>query len=399
MTDWRQIKLGDIAEEVTVGHVGSMAQEYISTGIPLLRSQNVLRHGFDLSDVKYIDEAFHLKLKKSALRGGDVVTVRTGKPGSTAVVPAEWSAANCSDLVITRPGPQIDPYWLSYYINSAAAGYIDSQLVGAVQQHFNVSSAKNMNLNLPSLQEQRAIAEVLGALDDKIAANTKLAATAVSLLEAHFAALGLNQDPGEDTPLVGLDELVELNPKVAAPVEAEPVYVDMQKIPVANISISDWDHRPAKGGARFKNGDTLLARITPCLENRKTGFVDFLDDGQVGIGSTEFIVLRSRAGIPIALSYFIATSERFRTFAIRHMVGTSGRQRVSALDLTGYTVSKPDDRDLAEFEESTGCTFVLMKSLTDENRSLAATRDALLPQLMSGKLRVREAEELVSAVV
>jgi type I restriction enzyme S subunit len=156
VNDWRQVKLGDVADEVTVGHVGSMAQEYRSTGIPLLRSQNVLPHSFDLKDVKYIDSDFHARLKKSALRAGDVVTVRTGKPGATAVIPAHWAEANCSDLVITRPGSEINAHWLSYYINSAATGYIDSQLVGAVQQHFNVGAAKNMTLNLPPDEQERA---------------------------------------------------------------------------------------------------------------------------------------------------------------------------------------------------------------------------------------------------
>jgi type I restriction enzyme S subunit len=255
------------------------------------------------------------------------------------------------------------------------------------------STLNEILVDVPGKAEQVAIGAALGSLDDKIAANTKLAETALAFLEVHFAALGLNRDPAEDDAGVGLDELVDLNPKLAASSEAEPVYVDMQKLPVAGMSISAWEHRPPKGGARFINGDTLLARITPCLENRKTGFVDFLKDGQVGIGSTEFIVMRSRPGIPKQLSYFLATSKRFRTYAIRHMVGTSGRQRVSALDLAGYTVSKPDPEELARFGKISTGHFKLLKSLTDENRTLAATRDALLPQLMSGKLRVKDAEK------
>ena len=95
------------------------------------------------------------------------------------------------------------------------------------------------------------------------------------------------------------------------------------------------------------------------------------------------------------MSYFLATSERFRTFAIRHMVGTSGRQRVSALDLAGYTVSKPDPEALARFGEVSTLYFKLLKSLTDENRTLAATRDVLLPQLMSGELQVKDGEQVL----
>jgi type I restriction enzyme S subunit len=77
------------------------------------------------------------------------------------------------------------------------------------------------------------------------------------------------------------------------------------------------------------------------------------------------------------------------------MVGTSGRQRVSALDLTGYTLRQPEEGALAQFGVVAATTFPLVKSLTDENRLLAATRDALLPQLMSGKLRVKDAEKVL----
>jgi type I restriction enzyme S subunit len=72
----------------------------------------------------------------------------------------------------------------------------------------------------------------------------------------------------------------------------------MQQVETANRSVNEIDHRAFKGsGARFQNGDTLLARITPCLENGKTAYVDFLDDEEVGHGSTEFIVLSGIEGV------------------------------------------------------------------------------------------------------
>ena len=195
-----------------------------------------------------------------------------------------------------------------------------------------------------------------------------------------------------------MTELVELNPSVTRPVDASPIYVDMQKLPTERMLVSHWARRPAQGGVRFQNGDTLLARITPCLENRKTGFVDFLQDDEVAIGSTEYIVLRSRSHVPRVLSYFLAVSEQFRTYAIRHMVGTSGRQRVSASDIAGYKINAPI---LASWNCSAGSRSLsgLISSLRNENRSLSTIRDTLLPHLMSGKLRVKDAEKQVEAVV
>lgn len=367
--------------------------EYFAVGTPAMRG-NVI----NFAEARRINKStFDEWTQRLLPEVGDILFAREAPVGPVVAIPAGGNIAAGQRTMLFRADPsKADSVYLRLYLSSPAVqARILSLAHGSTTPHLRVADVRSFPVDLPPLRDQRAIAEVLGALDNKIAANTKLSETAISLLEAHFAALGLNRDPAEDAAVVGLDELVTLNPKCEAPSEAEPVYVDMQKLPVSNLSISDWDHRPAKGGARFMNGDTLLARITPCLENRKTGFVDFLKEGQTGIGSTEFIVLRSRPGVPVALSYFLATSERFRTFAIRHMVGTSGRQRVSALDLTGYTVGRPVESALRSFGDASKSTFPFVKSLTDENRTLAATRDVLLPQLMSGKLRIRNAEAVL----
>jgi type I restriction enzyme S subunit len=117
----------------------------------------------------------------------------------------------------------------------------------------------------------------------------------------------------------------------------------MQQVETANRSVNEIDHRTFKGsGARFQNGDTLLARITPCLENGKTAYVDFLDDEEVGHGSTEFIVLSGIEGVSDDLFvYYLARFPEFRNFAIVRMEGSSGRQRVPAPTLKKYVFACP----------------------------------------------------------
>jgi len=153
---WPEVLLGDVAEDLTVGHVGPMASEYVASGIPFLRSQNVEAFRINLSDTKFITPEFHSKLGKSALRPGDVVIVRTGKPGTAAVIPDSMPALNCSDLVIVRPGSRLDSRFLCYYVNTVSGHHVSAHLVGAVQQHFNVGSARQLPLKLPPLSEQRA---------------------------------------------------------------------------------------------------------------------------------------------------------------------------------------------------------------------------------------------------
>jgi type I restriction enzyme S subunit len=145
---------------------------------------------------------------------------------------------------------------------------------------------------------------------------------------------------------------------------------------------------------RFVNGDTLVARITPCLEYGKTAYVDFLKDEQVGWGSTEYIVLRPRPPLSTEFAYCLARSQEFRDFAIQSMTGSSGRQRVPAESLSLFSVVSPF-KDVAQlFGRIVKPVFARASAATEESRTLAALRDTLLPKLISGALRVPDAERM-----
>jgi type I restriction enzyme S subunit len=147
---------------------------------------------------------------------------------------------------------------------------------------------------------------------------------------------------------------------------------------------------------RFINGDTLLARITPCLENGKTAFVDFLPEGESGWGSTEFIVLRPKPPLPEYFAYLLCREQDFRAFAIQSMTGTSGRQRVQT-DLLGmYLLAVPSDEVAVRFGEIIEPLIARISRNSEESNSLAGIRDALLPRLISGQLRIPEAEAMAA---
>ena len=186
-SEWKEHVLEDLVEEVTVGYVGTMTNEYVDTGIPFLRSMNIEPHFVNSKDIKYITKEFNTKLKKSMLRPNDVVVVRTGKPGTCAVIPAYFVEGNCSDLIIIRTGPMVDPYFLSYYINTIATGHIGAHLVGAVQQHYNVGSAKKMKVYLPSnIKEQKAVSKIVKDLNEKIEINNRINKTLEDMAQEIF---------------------------------------------------------------------------------------------------------------------------------------------------------------------------------------------------------------------
>lgn len=340
------------------------------------------------------------------LKSGDLVVTMTDLSkdgdtlGSLALVPDAGVFLHNQriGLIDILDFSRVDRKFLNYALRSADYhAYIVGTASGSTVRHTSPTRICDYSAEFPPVEDQCAIAEVLGALDDKIAANEKLTEVAEKYLALQFEGLGMDSGSGEQQAR-RLDEYFDLNPtyRVSDP---EPVYLDMQKLPTSGMIISDWGRREAKGGVRFMNGDTLMARITPCLENRKTGYVDFLADGEVAIGSTEYIALRSKPGVPQELSYFLSVSPRFRAFAIKHMVGTSGRQRLSANDLGDYELRMVDQVKLDEWGALAGPLVARLGSARDESRTLATIRDALLPQLMSGNLRVRDAEKQVEAVL
>lgn len=159
---WPLIQLGDACERVTVGFVGPMVNEYCDSGIPLLRSLNVRRNVIDLSELKFVSETFHAKLSKSALRPGDVVSVRTGKPGVSAVIPQSIAESNCADLIVMTVGHKLVPLFLAELLNQRL-GDTDhiSGTTGAIQTHFNIERARELVIPLPPVGTQERFAELV----------------------------------------------------------------------------------------------------------------------------------------------------------------------------------------------------------------------------------------------
>jgi len=377
---WEETTLAAHAE-VTVGHVGPMATEYRDAGIPFLRSLNVRPHRIDWSDMKFIDPAFHERLRKSALAPGDVVTVRTGKPGQTAVIPAEIPVANCSDVVVTRPGRTLDARWLSYQLNWLTDTHIAGYLVGAVQQHFNVASAKAIKLLLPPLAEQHAIAEVFGALDDKIAANERVAESADRLARA-TATSRLSND------LIPLASVADITMGSSPPGtsyneagEGEPFYQGVRDFGFRSPSKRVFTTAPVR---MARPGDTLLSVRAP------VGRVNVADQHLcLGRGLAG---LRSRESTPWTLLHQVAAADA--VWAPYNSEGTVfgaiNKRAVGEAQVPCVSLGNADalEAELSKLEATIAAALA-------EARLLAGTRDALLPLLMSGRLWVNEATDLV----
>lgn len=184
-------------------------------------------------------------------------------------------------------------------------------------------------------------------------------------------------------------DVIAINPQTKLPKAGEKPFVGMSGLSESSMVISDVIAKSGNSGAKFKNGDTLFARITPCLQNGKTGYVQFLTpEHPVGFGSTEFIVLRQSEYLSSEFIYLLSRSNDFREHAIQSMTGATGRQRVHNDCFASFYLAVPSKALMNEFTKLVKPMFKSIFNLSKRNENLKKQRDMLLPKLISGTIKL-----------
>jgi len=404
-SEWRTVALGSVAD-LTVGFVGTMASNYTETGIPFLRSTNIEPFDIKLDDIKYISSNFNESLRKSELHPNDVVIVRTGTPGACAVIPAGVKAWNCSDLVIVRPHRnKLNPLFLASYVN-LASGVINTQLVGAVQQHYNVGAAKKMQIPLPPIGEQDKIASIIGMLNKKITINLEINDNLLEQIRTLCTAWLSDYKPFDgavpsdwvETPLSDIAEFVSGYSYKGS---------ELTDSTIAMATIKNFDR---KGGfkldgykeiipsSKLKESqhaelfDTLVAH-TDLTQNAevignaepvmsKSGYDDI-------IFSMDLVkVLPKKENVSKFLLAAILQDKKFKAHCLGYVNGTTVLH-LSKKALPEYKLFLPSDLSkLRPLDEIVTTLYKQISSNISENTYLEELRVALLPKLMSGELDV-----------
>jgi len=178
--EWEVKPCSAICERITVGIVVRPTQYYVSDGIPTFRSANIRESGIDPKDLVFISPQANALLAKSQVRSGDLISVRTGYPGTTAVVPREFDGANCVDVLISRPSSAVRAEFLANWINSPfGKDQVLRKQGGLAQQHFNVAEFRNLLVVVPEMSEQDATIERLSSLSSNIRKEQLLVAKLV----------------------------------------------------------------------------------------------------------------------------------------------------------------------------------------------------------------------------
>ncbi len=406
---WPESRLKDSCEYITVGHVGPMAEYYVDEGIPFLRSQNIQAFRLNTADIKFITQAFHQKLKKSALRPGDVAVVRTGYPGTACVIPKSLPTSNCSDLVIIRPSASLDPFYVAALFNSSwGRQTVAGNLVGVAQQHFNVGAAKEMLVHLPPLHTQRKIAAILSAYDDLIENNTRRIAILEEMAQSIYREWFVNfRFPGHeniklvDSPLgqipdgwtVGVvNDLLTLQSGFAFKSETFVSAGEYKLVTIKNVHDGEFDISAL----------SLLEVIPDRMPSHcqlKTGDILMSLTGNIGrtclVFGENFLLNQRVAKIhphrkedqPLVYSMFRNPEARRRLEQIANGVA---QQNLSPIQTGKLEIPIPPVSLRDSYGDVVSSMVKAILNLNRRNAVLRTTRDLLLPKLISGQLNVED---------
>jgi type I restriction enzyme S subunit len=388
MAEWKRCTLADLGEIVGGATPSTKNESYYGGDVAWITPK-------DLSTFqgRYISRG-ERNITNEGLRNSSARLMPPHSVLFTSRAPIGYVAIAQNEVCTNQGFKSIVPnggtdYLFLYYLLVNNCDRIENMGSGTTFKEVSGSVMKQIEVDVPvDKAEQAAIARILGALDDKIENNTKINNHLEQMAQVAFAQLLI--DDAFDEPMVTLSDIAEINPLRSLSRGQEAVYIEMSNLPTHSSFPTDWVMRPFLGGMKFANGDTIMARITPCLENGKTAYINFLEEGTVAFGSTEYIVITSKPGYCNEMFYYLARYPDFVNYAVRNMNGSSGRQRISGETIGRYELHIPRTESIRTFAEIAIPIMETIRQNALESRKLTVLRDTLLPRLLSGELSVAD---------
>lgn len=388
-SEWKTSPLRDLVGFISKGIAPSYADEESETTVRVLNQKCNRNFRITYSESRLHDLARKKVPAERFVRIDDILINSTG--AGTAGRIAQICNLPCDTIVdghmiIIRANDKVSQKYLGYAMKAHQWEVLQLDEGSTGQTELNRERLLDeIMISYPtSFALQETIVKTLEGIDRKLLINEKVNDNLQQQAFSVFDNLIANAENNDRT----VSDYAFLNPKRTLAKNQVARSIDMSQLSTSGAFPSGWEMKPFNGGMRFTNGDTLLARITPCLENGKTAFIDFLDDGEVAFGSTEYIVLAPKNDTPPEMLYCLARYPAFVDYAVKNMNGSSGRQRVSAETVGQYRLPLFDKHSLVLFKEVVSPVFLKMRYNSLENMRLAELRDALLPKLMSGEIDV-----------
>lgn len=460
--EWREVTLGQVIKEgngsIQTGPFGSQlhASDYVTQGIPCIMPANITDTGLNLEGIAYISEDDAFRLSRHIVKKGDIVYSRRGDVTKKLLIRDAYDGMFCgTGCLLIRPGVNIDSTFLNYHLSTPwNRRYIVQHAIGATMPNLNTGILSDIPLTLPPLPEQKAIAHILGSLDDKIELNRQMNKTLEEMAQALFQSWFVDFDPVLDNALAqGREIPEELQQKAERrkAVAANPAYAhlpeDLKALFPSSFVYSEqlgkwvpegWEVNSLGNEVNLIGGGTPKTSIEEYWSGDIPWFsvVDAPSDSdvftintekkitQLGLENSSAKILRegttiisargtvgkcALVGVPMAMNQScygvqgVRQNTDFFTYLLlrKSVSDLQSRSHGSVFDTitrdTFQTINVvlPFDGDvLLKFHSLVENGFERIKQNLIQNQSLTSLRDTLLPQLISGKLSVQEAKAL-----
>ena len=435
---WEVVTLGEACRrgggDVQTGPFGSQlhASDYVPVGIPSIMPKNIGENRVDITNIARITPEDAKRLSRYLVKPGDIVYSRRGDVERRALIRKEEEGWLCgTGCLRIRSGKGIvDPRYASYYLGHLSVrDWIVRHAIGATMPNLNTSILSSLPFVLPPLDEQKAIAHILGTLDDKIELNQQMNQTLEAIARALFKSWFIDFDPvrakmdgrqpaGMDPETAALfpDDFkdggaigkipagwrsgvlkdISENPKRTIRPEQIPVgtpYVGLEHMPKRSIALSDWgvSDNVESNKFQFENGDILFGKLRPYFH--KVGVAI-----QNGVCSTDILVIIPKCSEWFSLALAYVSSDGFVEYTNMSSDGTR-MPRTNWQVMGQYPITIPSLEVAKAFNTEVSVIVQTIRSNIFQLKTLASIRDTLLPKLLSGEICVKDAEKIVEAVV
>ena len=430
--EWPTVRLGDAADLLTGFPFKSDGYVSDSAAPRLLRGDNIVQGRLRWDGVKRWPAETAAPMAKFRLHEGDVV-LAMDRPWIEAGL--KFASIHREDLPALlvqrvarlRGGEGLDTRFLKYVIGCRDfSDYVLSVQTGTAVPHISARQIEDYEFDLPPLDEQTAIASILGTLDDKIDLNRRMNATLEAMARALFRSWFVDFDPvqakmaGRDTGLpkdiadlfpdrmvnstmgripkawtVGTLGDIAGSPRIAidpASVATDTPYIGLEHMPRRSVALTHWGRAGSVSSNKtaYENGDILFGKLRPYFH--KVGIAPVN-----GVCSTDIVVLRARMPRWSAFVLTCVSSAGFVAHASQTSTGTK-MPRTSWQTMSRYELCQPTDATATAFQRVVSPMLARIVANVYESHTLGRLRDTLLPKLVSGETRVGDTEKLVGAI-
>jgi type I restriction enzyme S subunit len=409
---WRTVTIGKLCDEgggsVQTGPFGSQlhASDYVVDGIPFIMPANLGENKVIENDIARISNADYQRLAKYQLKQGDIIYGRRGDIGRRALITKReegWMlGSGC--LRIRFGDADVDPRYVSYYLGlPEVKQQVLGKAVGTTMPNLNSAIIRSVPLTLPPLPIQRRIASILGALDDKIECNRRINQTLEQMAQALYKHWFVDFAPFRDGGMVEteLGEVprgwrvgkfgdIAVNPRVGADprkLASDTPYIGLEHMPRQTIALDDWgsSSQVTSNKWAFQRKQILFGKLRPYFHKVGIAPID-------GVCSSDILVIEPSQRAYFGMTLCVVSNAEFVNYTSAASGGTR-MPRTSWEQMTRYPVAIPTEEIAARFNQQIDLWAEQIITNIIENRSLARTRDYLLPKLMSGEIEIKNLEQ------